>query len=366
MEGYKLECIRPRNYIPAKKLPRLLPINRSNLAVRIFSVFMLVAFLSICPTSPVMVNTKELPMPNTSLIQTQLPTVTDIFDNDDDGYYKHVPSSGPAANPPMGQPDVDALTPNEILTNIASITIAPASTTGYDYFDGIYVKNGSGIPIDIENALYMKTSFSKSPRVLIIHTHACESYTPDKYDTFIPTYDDRNTDVRYNVVRVGDEIANALESHGISVIHDRTLYDAPEYSGAYSRSYASVCEYLKKYPDIEIVLDIHRDALNDPGKTKYKLVCNEMAQLMFVVGTDGNGEKHPNWENNFSFALKLQKTANKLVPGIARPIKLTAGSYNQFVAPGAIIVEIGANGNTLSEANATGRLLAECLAKVLY
>lgn len=93
-------------------------------------------------------------------------------------------------------------------------------------------------------------------------------------------------------MRVGDELAAALEAQGLSVLHDREIYDYPSYTGSYSRSGAAVEEYLAQYPDIAVVIDLHRDALGD-GDVTYKTMAEldgqTSSQLMMLVGTGEGG-----------------------------------------------------------------------------
>ena len=116
---------------------------------------------------------------------------------------------------------------------------------------------------------------AEGPQVLIIHTHGSESYTMppgqeyDVSDTF------RTLDTNCNMIRIGDEMAQVLTDAGISVVHDRSLYDYPSYSGAYNRSLASIESYLQKYPSISFVLDVHRDAVQDANGQQFKLLCGE-------------------------------------------------------------------------------------------
>ena len=190
MEGYKLECIRPHNYTPIKKLPKLHNLNKSKLLGRGLIISLFIGLLSISPSSPVVIY-YDAPKPNLQIptpVQTTIAVVTDITDDDYDGYYEDEPSHDIAANPPSDRPDISILKPNENATSVVALTIAPSSANGYEYYEGIYVKNGSGRKIDIESSLTKGTVFSDTPKILIIHTHSCESYTPDKYDSFIPSY----------------------------------------------------------------------------------------------------------------------------------------------------------------------------------
>ncbi|MCL6606294.1 MAG: stage II sporulation protein P [Paenibacillus sp.] len=114
-------------------------------------------------------------------------------------------------------------------------------------------------------------------------------------------------------------------------------------------------------------MDIHRDAYGDPEeklRTAAKIGSAEVAKLMFVVGTNQLGLEHPNWQENLKFAIKLQEKANKLYPGLCKEIDLRKERFNQHVAPGAIIVEVGGTGNTLEEATASMKYLAKVIAEV--
>ena len=114
---------------------------------------------------------------------------------------------------------------------------------------------------------------------------------------------------------------------------------------------------------------MHRDALNQQQAQKYKLVADlgtqKTAQVMMVIGTDTAAGDHPHWRENLKLALRVQKNMADQWPTLARPIKLTRSSYNQFSAIGAMIVEVGANGNSLAEAVQGGHLYAEALAAAL-
>ena len=90
-----------------------------------------------------------------------------------------------------------------------------------------------------------------------------------------------------------------------------------------------------------------------------------VSQLMFVIGTDGGGLTHPNWQTNLKFAIKIQEKANEMYPGLFRPILLRNSRYNQNLADSACIIEVGATGNTLEETLGAMKYLAEVLAQVM-
>lgn len=192
-----------------------------------------------------------------------------------------------------------------------------------------------------------------SPTVLILHTHATESYTPTDGETYVESAAFRTLDENYNLISVGDRLTQVLEEGGITVLHDRELHDYPSYNGSYNHARAAIEEYLDQYPSIRLVLDIHRDAsgdLNNQMATHAQVNGAPSAQLMLVVGTNASGLRHDLWEENLSLALKLYTQLERTAPGICRDIDLRAQRFNQDESTGALLVEVGAAGNTRQEA----------------
>lgn len=203
------------------------------------------------------------------------------------------------------------------------------------------------------------------PAVLIIHTHTTESYTGD----YSASEDYRTLDESQNMLSIGDEVARILENGGIIVIHDRELHDYPDYNGAYTETRAAIKAYLKEYPTIRVVLDLHRDAAQT---TEGQLVTSatvggqRSAQLMMVVGTDASGNHHPNWQENLSLALKLSVALEQENPGICRPISLRSQRFNLDLTEGSLLVEVGAAGNTHEEAIIAANALAQALLTLVH
>ena len=199
------------------------------------------------------------------------------------------------------------------------------------------------------------------PKVLIVHTHGSESFLPTKDYQETTPYHTLNTD--YNMVSVGDLVADKLKAAGISVLHDRSLHDEPSYNAAYNNSRKSVQAYLEEHPSICLVLDLHRDSIEDEaGNQVAQTVFSQgatVAPLMLVVGTDYGGLRHPQWQENLSIALKLQIQLEELCPGICRNINLRTQRFNQDLSPGAMLVEVGASGNTRQEALRAAEILAQ-------
>ena len=200
------------------------------------------------------------------------------------------------------------------------------------------------------------------PTVLILHTHGTESYTPAPGEDYSESGDYRTLDEGYNMISIGELVANRLENAGISVIHDRAFHDYPSYNGSYSNARQSMETILAEHPGICLVLDLHRDAAaTATGQMDTSATVNgqESAQLMIVVGTDDGGLSHPNWQENLSLGLKLQLQLEKSHPGLCRPVNLCAERFNGDESPGALLIEVGAAGNTRPEAILAASALAD-------
>lgn len=201
--------------------------------------------------------------------------------------------------------------------------------------------------------------------ILIYHTHTCESYTPTKEYSYKESGNFRTTDLNCNMVRVGNELEKYMKHYGYNVIHDRTIYDS-SYSQSYDRSLKGVAKLLEKNEDTEILFDLHRDAIGDSSYAPtVKIGEEEAAQLMFVIGSNGGGSEHANWNENLKLAIKIQEKANELYPGLFKPIILRDSRYNQQLAKGASIIEVGATGNTMEQCLTSMKYLAKILSEVL-
>lgn len=206
------------------------------------------------------------------------------------------------------------------------------------------------------------------PTVLILHTHATESYRQTEGYTYTPSSQDRTLDEQHNMVRVGAYLTELLEAQGIRVIHDTTLHDHPSYTGSYNNARQTIRDYLEKYPSIVLVLDLHRDAVELADGTQLTthipLRNGETARLMMVVGTDDGGLLHPDWERNLSLALKLHAQLEKNDPGICRFFSLRQERFNQDLSAGAMLIEVGAAGDTLPQALRATEALAQAITEL--
>jgi len=231
-------------------------------------------------------------------------------------------------------------------------------------YNGVQIKNGTDYNLTEE---MLKPDITvNNQNVIIFHTHTCESYTSSEGYEYEQTGNYRTTDLDFNVARVGTELEKQLKSYNYNVIHDTTYHDYPAYNGSYGRSLTTVENLLTQNPNTDVVFDIHRDAIGDYSYApKVKIGDEYAAQLMFVIGTDGGGLEHPNWLQNLKFAVKIQEKANELYPGLFKSIVLRNTRYNQHLASGASIIEVGATGNTMDECLNSMKYLAKVLSEVM-
>ena len=249
------------------------------------------------------------------------------------------------------------LAKTEVKTEV--VTKNPLADTYNKKYKGVKIRNETNFDLTDEILNYDNLKIDKS-NIIIFHTHTCESYTSSEKYTYTPTGKYRTTNLKYSVARVGDELTKYLNKYNINVVHDKTYHDYPAYSGSYSRSLATVKKILKN-TKADIIIDLHRDAIgsNSSYAPTVKIGDEYCAQLMFVMGSNGGGLNHPNWQNNLRFAVKMQEKANKLYPGLFKPIILRNSRYNQHLSKAACIIEVGSTGNTLDQCLNSMKYLAK-------
>ena len=202
------------------------------------------------------------------------------------------------------------------------------------------------------------------PLVLIMHTHTTESFEPYQRDYYDASFSSRTTELSKSVAAVGEKIAEQLEAAGIGVIHDETVHDYPQYTGAYDRSAVTVAEYLEKYPSIKIVIDVHRDAIEEDS-VRYapavEINGRSAAQVMIICGCTNV----PQYRYNLRTAARLQSQMESDWPGLTRPILFDERNYNQEMTHGSFLIEMGSNANSLDEALYSGELVGKSLAEMI-
>lgn len=255
--------------------------------------------------------------------------------------------------------------------DISSVTYISKGAT--NTFENVRVKNTTDTKsLNIKKVLSqpLELSVDKSkPAVLIFHSHTSEGYELIERDWYAQDYTSRSNDESRNIVRVGTEIANYLTGLGYTVIHDKTIHDG-SYNDSYPSSRKTVAKHLEEHPEIQIVLDIHRDSITQNNGVKIKPVNTiggkKAAQLMIITGAEeGDVKDFPDWECNLRFALQLQKKCETMFPGLMRPVLFSQRKYNMDMTHFSLLIEMGSEANTLEEACYSGRMLAAALASLM-
>ena len=235
----------------------------------------------------------------------------------------------------------------------------------------ITINNETSYEVDVAACLASDTAIHVSgdgPQVLIMHTHATESFEPYDTDTYDTRHTWRTTDNTQNIVAAGEVMAEAIRSYGIEVLHDETQHDYPSYNGSYERSAVTVQDYLEKYPSIKVVLDVHRDAVQRDTtlvKPVTEIDGRKAAQLMIIAGCDDGTMDMPNWSKNFRFAAGMQDAIESRYPSLTRPVFFCYRKYNQDLTTGSLLIEIGSHGNTLEEVLYTAQLAGDAIGSYL-
>jgi stage II sporulation protein P len=200
------------------------------------------------------------------------------------------------------------------------------------------------------------------PQILIYHTHSQEGYA-----------DSVEGDPSTSVVAVGDYLAQLLtEKYGFRVLHHTGEYDVGDRDHAYSNAAPALEEILEEYPSIEVVIDLHRDSISSDTRLVTEINGKSTAKIMFFNGlcrtvASGNltGLTNPYLEDNLAFSFQMQLAAAEYYPDFTRKIYLKGYRYNMHYCPKSLLVEVGAQNNTLEEAKNAMEPLADVLSKVL-
>lgn len=214
-------------------------------------------------------------------------------------------------------------------------------TAGEDYNRGDYILEGT-------------------PTVLIYHTHTTEAYRQAAGAEYEESGSWRTADEKNNVIAVGEVLKESLEDYGFTVIHDKTNHEPPKLTTAYDRSSVTMQKYYEEYPEIDVFIDLHRDARNAEVKDDYVTVDGkECAKMMFVVGKGENFSEKPNFAYNYGFAARMNEELKGVNEGLVRNICVKSGRYNQHIGDICCLIEIGHNMNTLEQAKNSAKLFAE-------
>lgn len=232
------------------------------------------------------------------------------------------------------------------------------------------LKNLTTYKVDVNKLVQEKLKFQLSKNdveTIIYHTHTTEAYTQSEDYLYEESGVYRTLNNDANMIKIGEELKRNLQKKGFGVFHDKTIYDYPDYNSSYSKAGKGILETLDKYKKAKIVLDVHRDAIS-VNTEQYKPVVQiggkKVAQFLIVIGTNQGGLNHPAWRENLKLALKIKQLADQKYPGLCRCVILRKERFNQQVTNGAMIVEMGATGNTVEEVLETTKYFSEILAEV--
>lgn len=203
----------------------------------------------------------------------------------------------------------------------------------------------------------------KNPYIMIYHTHATECYAPLKHNNY--HIDKREK----NVISVGEVIGGALKDKGHKVKHIEKYHDLPSFNKSYTESLKTVKEELNNNENLKVILDVHRDGVDEGSKfinkaqadSRIDINGKSTATFKMVVGPD-----NPNKDQLLKFSRYIRDKSNELYPGLCKGIIVKPyGKFNQYVSDHYTLLEIGSNLNTLDEAKETGKLVGEILDQVI-
>ena len=206
----------------------------------------------------------------------------------------------------------------------------------------------------------------KSDKILLYNTHTSESYSNSEKYKFEYTGTMRTTDANYNMIVIAKELSKNLTQKGFECVQNTTPHDYGTYTSAYAKSRVTVQNALTQINGAGIMIDVHRDAAGD---LSYRPVVNindvQVAQVMLVMGVGTSSVPNENWEENLKLALKLQQLADKVYPGLFRPMYIRNSVYNQDLNKYSLLMEFGATGNTIEEVMLSTRCIANLL-NIIY
>ncbi len=206
---------------------------------------------------------------------------------------------------------------------------------------------------------------SKGPKVLIFHTHSQETFA-----------DSKAGDASTSIVGMGYYLSELLNAKGIETLHHAGVYDLIngklDRSKAYELSEKGVKEILNQYPSIEVVIDLHRDGVREDLHLVTDIDGEPTGRIMFFNGlsrTKSNGDiaylYNPYIQDNLTFSFQMQLAAESMYPGLARRIYLKGYRYSLHMMPKSLLIEAGAQTNTVEEMRNTMEALSNILYEVL-
>lgn len=207
---------------------------------------------------------------------------------------------------------------------------------------------------------------TEGPQILIYHTHSQEAFL-----------DSVPGDESTTIVGMGSYLTTLLQQQGFSVLHHKEIFDLKDgemdRNKAYTRAEPVISKILEENPDIQIVIDLHRDGVGENVHLVQEIDGKPTAQVMFFNGMSYSAKNgaigylpNPYIENNLALTLQMKLASDSLVPGFARKVYLKSLRFNLHLHPGAMLIEAGAQTNTVEEMRNAMEVLARVLGDVLY
>ena len=254
------------------------------------------------------------------------------------------------------------------------IDLSPAKLADYDYLLGqFYIVDSNteadAVQINAEDFLKQDLKISKdteTPQILIYHSHSQETFA-----------DSREGEEADTIVGVGDYLTRLLtETYGYQVIHLKEQFDMAsgelDRSAAYDYARDYLEPYLQENPNIQVIIDLHRDGVPEDRRLVTEINGKPTAQILFYNGlsyTTARGSldylPNPYIQQNLAFSFQLEYQAAQYYPEFYRGIYLAGYRYNLHFRPRSILLEAGAQTNTVQEVKNAMEPFADVLNKVL-
>ena len=202
---------------------------------------------------------------------------------------------------------------------------------------------------------------TEGPQILLYHTHSQEAFV-----------DSVQKDTATTIVGAGEVLTRLLEGYGYKVLHHKGEYDVESRDYAYSNSLPAIEQILKENPSIQAVIDLHRDAVAEDTRLVTQVAGRPTAKVMFFNGLSRSKKQgdisylyNPYLKENLAFSFQMKVLCDEYYPGFARNIYLRAYRYNMHVSPRTLLIELGAQTNTVEEIHHALDPLAQILDMVL-
>lgn len=203
------------------------------------------------------------------------------------------------------------------------------------------------------------------PQILIYHTHSQEAFA-----------DSVPGDESTTIVGMGSYLTKLLQERGFTVLHHKGVYDMADgkldRNKAYTRAEPEIRKIIEENPSLQIVIDLHRDGVGDKVRLVKEIGGKPTAQVMFFNGLSCSAKNgavsylpNPYIEENLALTMQMKLASDSLAPGFARKVYLKSLRFNLHLHPGAMLIEAGAQTNTVAEMRSAMEVLARVLADVL-